>query len=391
MQQSVTPCARSPAERGSAQRTLQRFASPSELEEALAPGTWTRGSRALAWREVSVEFDGPALRARLREERTAWLLGERWDRLDAEHLSAMAEPERAREVVAAQGDLWQALPLGEAVCVELAAVRRGDPRACARREGVLVGVMARRHNPNYWTLVTLPERDLAEVVLEFAAPLLERCGPSPSIDDARAAVGLAVAFWNASVLASKRWDRPRLTALNELKKHMRGRGASRDDAATFDLLTERWRAHWLDPRLVERWSYEPDAAGAPRLACTMALPDGVEVAVPPPIETRVAIHGKFLDEVQISLGANRFMSFPVHQHRGVIDEDGSATVHTKMSTAAQLFAEGRLPRIGGEPVELTLCGRTLRSMVLTALRCDDHLRDDLVALAFRPSQVDARR
>jgi hypothetical protein len=42
-----------------------------------------------------------------------------------------------------------------------------------------------RRDPYSWT-VRLPERDLAELVLEFAAPLLERLGPAPGIDDARA-------------------------------------------------------------------------------------------------------------------------------------------------------------------------------------------------------------
>lgn len=119
----------------------------------------------------------------------------------------------------------------------------------------------------------LARGDLAELLLELAAPLLERLGPEPGINEARAAVALAVTFWNASVLASKHWEYPRIKELNELKKRMRGRQTSRDDAATFDLLTERWRAHWLDPRLVESWTYEADAAGLPRLLCTMVLPD----------------------------------------------------------------------------------------------------------------------
>lgn len=66
--------------------------------------------------------------------------------------------------------------------------------------------MRKRRNPNSGTVVRLPERDLAEVVLELAVPLLERLGPAPAIDDARAVVALAVPFWNASVLASKRWE-----------------------------------------------------------------------------------------------------------------------------------------------------------------------------------------
>ena len=62
-----------------------------------------------------------------------------------------------------------------------------------------------RRNANSWIVVRLPERDLAELVLEMAAPLLERLGPTPALDDARATVALVVRFWNASVLASKVW------------------------------------------------------------------------------------------------------------------------------------------------------------------------------------------
>jgi hypothetical protein len=68
--------------------------------------------------------------------------------------------------------------------------------------------MTRRRDPNSWTVVRLPERDLAEVVLELAAPLLERLGLAPSIEDARGAIDLAIAFWNASVRASKLWEHP---------------------------------------------------------------------------------------------------------------------------------------------------------------------------------------
>jgi hypothetical protein len=45
--------------------------------------------------------------------------------------------------------------------------------------------MTRRLDPNSWTVVRLPERDLAELVLELAAPLLGRLGPTPTIEDAR--------------------------------------------------------------------------------------------------------------------------------------------------------------------------------------------------------------
>lgn len=56
---------------------------------------------------------------------------------------------------------------------------------------------------------------------------------------------------------------------------MSGRQAPRDDAATFDMLTERWRGPWVEPRLVESWTYEADAAGVTCLLCTIGLPEGV--------------------------------------------------------------------------------------------------------------------
>lgn len=229
-----------------------------------------------------------------------------------------------------------------------------------------------RRDPNSWTVVRLPERDLAEIILEFATPLLERLGPAPAMDDARTAVELSVTFWNASVLASKLWGAPKVKELNELKKRLRGRRASRDDAATFDLLAARWRDHWLDPRLVESWTYEADAGSAPRLVCTMALPEGVRAESPPPLEKRVAVAGKFLDEVQISQGGNTFLSFPVERHRGVIGEDGTATVYAMMPSALQLFAEGRLAGVGGAPIEVVIGGRNLGPLVLTY--SGDHLR-----------------
>ena len=250
--------------------------------------------------------------------------------------------------------------------------------------------MTKRRNPNSWTVVRLPERDLTEVVLEFAAPLLERLDPAPAIDDARAVVALAVTFWNASVLASKRWEHPRPKELNELKRRLRGPQAAPGDAATFDLLTERWREHWLDPRLVESWTYEADAVGMPHLDCSMGLPDGVRAEIPPPAEKRVAIAGKFLDEVRIAQGGNTLLSFPVDRHRGAIGEDGTATVYAMMPSALQLFAEGSLPRVGGDPVEVDIGGRKLGPMVLTEVRCGgENYRHDIAVLVFRTATTGA--
>jgi hypothetical protein len=60
----------------------------------------------------------------------------------------------------------------------------------------------RRRDPHTRTMVRLSERDLAESVLHLAAPLLERLGASPSVEDARQALGLGIKLWNAHVAAS---------------------------------------------------------------------------------------------------------------------------------------------------------------------------------------------
>jgi hypothetical protein len=104
------------------------------------------------------------------------------------------------------------------------------------------------------TIVGLPERDLAELVVELAAPLLERLGPTPADDDMRSVIALAVSFWNASVLASDRWEHPQVKELNALKKRMCGRAASREDAANFVATRSRCpsavgsSARWCSPK-----------------------------------------------------------------------------------------------------------------------------------------------
>jgi hypothetical protein len=246
--------------------------------------------------------------------------------------------------------------------------------------------MSPRHDPYSYSIVRLPERDLAEVVLEFASPLLAKRGAPPSIDDARSALTLAISFWNASVLASKHWSRPRVKELNELKKRLRGRQASQEDAAMFDLLTERWREHWLDPRLIEHWAYEPDESGVPQLTCKFGLPDGVRAEIPPPIEKRIAIGGVFLDEVRIRLdgGGYSFLNFPYARHHGVVAEDGTATVYAMMPSALQLLAEGKLPRLNSDCVDVVVGGRALGPMVLTEVRCVGH-GGDVATLVFKPA------
>jgi hypothetical protein len=221
-----------------------------------------------------------------------------------------------------------------------------------------------------WTSVRLPVRDLGEIVLEVAEPLLAQLGTMAPLEAERAVVALVVSFWNASVLASKRWDRPRVKEFNELKKRMRGRGSTKEEKAAFDLLVERKRAHWLDPRMVDEWSYEPGGTGPRRLICEVSLPFGVRAEIPPPIEKRIAIGGpQFLDEVLILQLPGQYLGFPYSRHAATVAEDGTVTVNAMMPTALQLFADGRLTRIGGAPVEVAIGGRAPEPMMLKAVRC----------------------
>ncbi|MBI4817303.1 MAG: hypothetical protein HY791_13655 [Deltaproteobacteria bacterium] len=61
-----------------------------------------------------------------------------------------------------------------------------------------------------------------------------------------------------------------------------------------------------------------------------------------------------------------------------------------MPSALQLFAEGSLPRIGGDPVEVDIGGRKLGPMVLTEVHCGgEHGRHDIAVLVFRTARAGA--
>jgi hypothetical protein len=165
-----------------------------------------------------------------------------------------------------------------------------------------------------------------------------------------------------------------------------------DDDSLFDLLSARWRADFdLDPRLVGAWSYVAADGGEHRLVCEVVLPDGVEAEVPPAANKRIAIGGAFLDEVRIRQDATSYLGFPVERHRGAVGSDGRATIYAQMPTVVQLFADGRLPRIGGFPVEVALGLQNLGPMILTEVRCGGELgRNDVAVLLFRPATAGER-
>lgn len=250
----------------------------------------------------------------------------------------------------------------------------------------------RRHDPNSWTTVRLPERDLAASVLELASPLISALGPAPSLEDARGAIELAITFWNASVEGSEQWEHPRTKPLRDVKKRLGVMRVPETDVSMFDALAKHWRSAFrFEPRLVASWSYDDDASGERRLICEMALPEGVRAEVPPPAEKRISIGGAFLDEVRIRQTATSLIGFPVDNHRGVIGVDGTATVEARMPTALQLLADGRLPRIDGEPVDLVVRGRRLPAMVLSEVRCGgEYGRNDIAVLVFKPSPTSTK-
>ncbi len=250
----------------------------------------------------------------------------------------------------------------------------------------------RRRDPYTRTVVRIPEQALDECVLDLAAPLLERLGTAPEPEAVRNAIELAITFWNAKAKASKIWGVSRPKPFNDLQRKMTGKKASAEDAKAFELLSERWRDKELafDPRLVGEWSVEVGDDGEPRLSCEMALPDGVEAEIPPPIEKRVAIGGKFLDEARIRLtgtpGTIALLGFPLKHHWGTVSGDGSVIVHTKMPTAVALLAEGVLPPVGGASVGLTVQGKKLDAMVLSEIRCDANGgHNDIAILVFKPA------
>lgn len=127
----------------------------------------------------------------------------------------------------------------------------------------------------------------------------------------------------------------------------------------------------------------------PYTRMVVTLPEGVEAHVPPPAEKRIAIGGKYLDEVRIRQGGTSHLSFPVEHHHGEIGSDGVATIQAKIPAVVQLFAEGVLKPVGGASVEVTVGAKKLGPMRLAELRCTGHGGlHDVAVLVFRPDNAE---
>ena len=245
----------------------------------------------------------------------------------------------------------------------------------------------RRRDPYSRTVVPKPEKPLNECVLALAAPLLERNESSSSPDVVRSCVELAITFLNAKCKASIFWDDPRPKQLNDLTRKMTGKKAAQRDVEAFELLTERWQELELafDPRLVGDWFLDSDDIGSPRLSCEVELPDGVEFEIPPALEDRVCINGRFLDKIQLRLTENSLLSFPLEEHRGVLSGDGIVTVRTKLPTVVALFAEGVLPPKGAGGIRIMVQGEEHAPMILDEISCAEiGGRYERAVLVFKP-------
>lgn len=91
---------------------------------------------------------------------------------------------------------------------------------------------------------------------------------------------------------------------------------------------------------------------------------------------RIAIAGRYLDEVQIRLarsqdpGTVSYLSYPAHRHRARAEED-RVTVSTQTATAVALFADGVLPPIGGGAVTVEIDGLEIGPCFLETVEAGD--------------------
>ena len=92
--------------------------------------------------------------------------------------------------------------------------------------------------------------------------------------------------------------------------------------------------------------------------------------------------------MRIRQTATSYLGSPVTEHHGVVGDDGTATINAKMPSVVQLFAEGRLPPVGGPPVEVAVGVAKLGLMVLREVRCTgQHGWNDVAVLGATAGMV----
>ena len=242
----------------------------------------------------------------------------------------------------------------------------------------------RRRDPYSRLVVKVPERSLATAIRDLAAPLLEALGPTPDESEVQRTFDLTVTVWNALVRAGPYWQRP--GELNALRRKARARDGDPALRRALAEIEPLFRAHpEFDPRVVRSWFFVKNTSGAPEFVCDPELPPRAEVWTPPPAEKRVAIGGRYLDEVRVRITATSYRAFTVADHSGAVAPDGVATIRTPLATALGLFAEGALRPVGGDPVTVRVGTRDLGHMVLRdVLLVDVMTGSPGAALVFAP-------
>ena len=104
---------------------------------------------------------------------------------------------------------------------------------------------------------------------------------------------------------------------------------------------------------------------------------------------RIAIGGRYLDEVQIRLAKSHApntrsdLSFPAHRHATSIDQD-QLVVATQAATAVKLFSEGVLQPIGGIAVTVRIGSEDCGLWLLDSVEADRESSSDIeILLRFR--------
>ena len=119
------------------QRELHRFASALELEEVLTPAGWAHWTRAISWREEGIEFDWPAIRARLAAELATWSAAPR----GAKHRRNQKIERLVSELVV------ELAPLSLAKVSDAAVVERARPSLIALVESIARLLPAEHRKP----------------------------------------------------------------------------------------------------------------------------------------------------------------------------------------------------------------------------------------------------
>jgi hypothetical protein len=108
-------------------------------------------------------------------------------------------------------------------------------------------------------------------------------------------------------------------------------------------------------------------------------------------DVRIAIEGKYLDEVRIRQAKPyepncvSYLSFPASRHWAEVKSE-RVTVSAQAATVGKLFADDVLPAVGGRAVVVEASGEKIGPCLLEAVESGEtNPVDDMIVLCFRRS------